>query len=178
MSGSGEDESEGMAAESAPEFADFTAALVRLRMERPLLHPAQFMHGEAVPRQGQMVADNDDASLPRNLVWFRLDGERMHDEDWENGQGGRVQMMLSGTGERSLVMMLNPRDEAVAYRLPQRAEGDEPRWRLILDTGEGEVEPEGQSLATGDEVTVGERTLLLFETLDPLGAERRADRAA
>ena len=175
VAGGGEDESEGLAGESASEFADFTAALVRLRMERPLLHPGQYMHGEAVPRQGQLVADNDDASLPRNLKWFRLDGAPMRPEDWENGQGGRVQMMLSGAGERSLMMMLNPRDEAVPYRLPARAEGDEPRWRLILDTGTGEVEPEGQSVPTGEDVTVGERTLLLFETVEPLGAERRAD---
>ena len=163
----GEDESQGLGAETAPEFADFTAALVRLRQERPLLRPSEFLHGEAI---------NDNGVT--NLAWHRLDGAPMKTEDWENGQGGRVQMMLSGPGQASLLMMMNPRDEAVPYRIPVRGEGDEPRWRLLLDTGEGEVEPEGQSVATGEEVTVGERTLLLFETVEPVRAAANDDRKA
>ena len=158
--GAGEDESAGLAAESAPEFADFTAALVRLRQERPLLRPSQFMHGEAINDNGV-----------KNLAWHRLDGAPMADDDWANGQGGRIQMMVSGPGERSLLMMINPRDEAVRYRVPERGKGEKPRWRLLLDTGTGEVEPEAQSVATGEEITVGERTLLLFETVDRLAAE-------
>ena len=159
--GTGDDESAGLAETDAPDFSDFVRECVRLRRERPLLHPDKFMHGERI--EGTDTA---------NVRWFGadgmgLDGHRWHDDD------GRLALMLSAAGERSLALLLNPGAHTSPFTVPPRQDNAAERleWRVLLDTATGEVEPDRPVIATRDEVKVGDRSLILLETVDRLSAD-------
>ena len=89
----------------------------------------------------------------------------MGPEDW-HGTGGRVALMLSGIGQRSLVLLFNPLGEDVEYVMPSHVEGT--RWRWLLDTGDGLLEPDWEPIDPGSPVVVGGRAICVLESLEVL----------
>jgi glycogen operon protein len=136
-------------------FAAFVRGLIAVRRTRPLLRPAKFRHGEPIGNTGV-----------RDVVWFRPDTNEMTPEDWNNGES-RVAMMLSGRGQRSLLVAFNPAAEAASYVLPKRG-GGPVSWRVLVDSGAAVVEPAPRPLASGQTLSVGDRSVVLLETTEAL----------
>ena len=155
------DQSAGLSDDSAVEFAAFVSGLTAIRHARPLLRAERFLHGEH-------VAGTD---VP-NVLWFGPDGNAIPNEAWHD-EDGRIALMLNGKGERSLLMFLNPNDE-IGFRVPPMGEGPKlpGRWRVLVDCANGELAIDGIEgrpiFETGDEIRIGDRTLMLLEALDPL----------
>ncbi|HUF87142.1 MAG TPA: glycogen debranching protein GlgX [Thermohalobaculum sp.] len=136
-------------------FTDFLRGLVVIRKSRRLLRPDKFRHG----------APTGAAGVP-DAAWFKPDGSPMAGEDWGNGADGQLGLMLSGAGERSLLMLFNPGAGEVGFRLPGRK--GPVKWRLLMDSATGEIAPEREAIASEHEVTVPARAVLLLETLEAL----------
>ncbi len=130
------------------EFADYVSAVIAVRRTRPLLTPAKFRHGKPINKSGM-----------RDAVWFQLDGEEMAPADWQSGHAG-IALMLSDQGQRPLLIVLNPDSQKAAYRLPQRPS---VRWRCLIDSAEGAVEPDRTPIAAGDSIDLAGRAAYLFE---------------
>lgn len=131
-------------------FLDFTRGLLRLRRENPALRQMRFLHGEPVTERG-----------PRNVVWFRPDGQRMRNRDWENGLARLVGVALAGEDRSSILMLLNAHSEDLPFRLPRHGRVHE--WRLLADTVRGVIEPNEPGIAVRSEITLPHRSLLAFE---------------
>jgi len=130
---------------------DYVCAVVAVRRSRSLLRPAKFRHGDAV----------NDAGLP-DVAWYRLDGTRMTDDDWNNGDDAAIALMLSDHGQRSLLIVLNPSGDDIALTFPQ---GPHPmRWHWLIDSAAVAVEPDRPTIASGGALTLAARSAFLFET--------------
>jgi glycogen operon protein len=136
-------------------FAEFVARLTALRRTRALLRVQKFRHGRPI---GQL-------RIP-DVVWLRPDGNEMAPEDWQNGMGGRVGLMLNGVGQRSLVLLFNPRPEEIEFTMPSLP--DSTRWRWLLDTGDGVFEPEWEPIDPGSPVVAGGRAICVLESVEVL----------
>jgi glycogen operon protein len=132
-------------------FHTFTAGLIALRRRHALLHSERsFLHGERALRDGT-----------RNVSWLRPDGEKMHPGDWENGASRCIGLMLAQAGHPLLLLLANAHHESLSFRLPSPKAV--LRWRLLVDTANGLIEPEVPALAPGEEVNLPDRTLFLLE---------------
>ena len=140
--------------EGDAEFCDFVAGLAALRRTRPLLRVQKFRHGRPIGQD----------KIP-DVAWFRPDGSPMGSEDW-HGTGGRLMLMLSGVGQRSLALMFNPLAEDSEFRMLDLLNG--AKWRWLLDTGDGIIEPDWQPIDPGSPVVVGGRAICVLETLEVL----------
>jgi isoamylase len=132
-------------------FADFVSKVIAIRKSRPLLRSDKFRHGDPIGGNGI-----------RDVMWFRGDGGEFSPEDWHDENDRRLMLARTGHGERSLLTILNPHDATVNFRLPEI--GGPLRWRLLLDTGSGEVEPAREAVSSGAEIDIGERSLCLYES--------------
>jgi isoamylase len=132
-------------------FHRFIAGLIALRQRYPLLWPQHgFLHGERALRDGT-----------RNVTWLRPDGQKMRSEDWENGIARCIGLMLAHAGQPLLLLLANAHHENLTFRLPSPKAA--PRWRLVVDTARGLIEPDTPQRQPGSDVDLSDRTLLLFE---------------
>ena len=121
---------------------DFTRRAVALRAAEPTLHRRRFLTGAAV-----------DAAGRPDVAWFRLDGQLMGSEDWNDGDPGVVVWLNGELGEtdkrrtpvvgRSVIVALNATWSEVELRLPDRSWGEQ--WDLLLDTTAADVHEESWS---------------------------------
>src|SRR5437762_3598295 len=122
------------------DLVEFTKRLVRLRREHPVFRRSAFLTGREVRGSG----------LP-DVWWFRPDGRRMTQKDWQRQDARTLGVFLNGeeipsrnaTGEEvvgdSFLLLFNAHFEAVTFTLPTRRFGG--RWVVELATGDGA--PEG-----------------------------------
>jgi len=127
-------------------FQAFVRGLIRLRRTRPLLRQSRFLRG----------TDEDDQG---DVRWLRSDGQPMEDADWTQPITHSFAVLLSGEGER-LLLLFNAHYEAMPFALPEPYEGG---WKVLIDTSSGAIEPKGETLAA-DEIKVEGRTLFLLES--------------
>jgi glycogen operon protein len=117
--------------EPGEELLEFTRRLLRLRREHPIFHRTQFLNGERSP-----------SGLP-DAWWFRPDGRRMTNADWQNTAGHALGVFLNGASigvdprgepivDSSFMLLLNAHHEDIVFSLPPRRFG--PRWQLELST--------------------------------------------
>jgi isoamylase len=132
-------------------FADFVSKVIAIRKSRPLLLSDKFRHGDPIGGNGI-----------RDVMWFRGDGGEFSPEDWHDENDRRLMLARTGHGVRSLLTILNPHDATVKFRLPEL--GGPVRWRLLIDTGSGDVEPFRETVSSGAEIDIGERSLRLYES--------------
>jgi glycogen operon protein len=140
------------------ELRAFTEQLIRLRREHPVFRRAAFLTGGEVRGSG----------LP-DVWWFRPDGRRMTQKDWQRQDLRTLGVFLNGqeipsrtpTGEEivddSFLLLFNAHFEPVTFTLPTRRFG--ARWVIELSTGEGV--PDWPIPARAD-VTVQHRALVLL----------------
>jgi isoamylase len=122
------------------ELREFTERLIRLRREHPVFRRSAFLTGGEVRGSG----------LP-DVWWFRPDGRRMTQKDWQREDARTLGVFLNGqeipsrtpAGDEivddSFLLLFNAHFEPVTFTLPTRRFG--ARWVVELATGEGV--PEG-----------------------------------
>ena len=112
----------------------FTAAMVRLRQELPVLRCDEWPTGEP---------DGDDR---RDVGWYSVWGLPMTEEEWTNPAVRCVAVLLDGRFARvkgaptpSVLMVFNATPEAVIQTLPE-VPGHDGDWLLRVLTSEGHFE--------------------------------------
>jgi glycogen operon protein len=136
----------------------FTGRLIELRRNHPIFHRSHFFAGRTMNGSG----------LP-DIWWFRPDGRRMAQYDWQsgatalgvflNGQENRDRMPDGGAvRDESFLVLLNAGAEAVEFRLPASRFGR--HWALELST----ADPEAGSVEYRhrEDVVLEARSLLLL----------------
>jgi isoamylase len=123
----------------AQEFLAFTARLIRLEREEPVLHRRTFFQGRAI--RGTGVKD---------IVWLHADGAELSDREWQSDLKC-FGMLLPGnaieeTDDRgrpvlgsTLFVMFNAGVLAVAFELPPAPTG--ATWTLLIDTADPQAPP-------------------------------------
>jgi isoamylase len=146
-------------------FIEYTAKLIALRRNHPVLRRRRFFQGQ--PIHGSELAD---------IEWFTIEGVEMAEEDWGQGHVRDLGVLLAGDAipsldergarirDDSFYLVFNSRDEGIAARLPvDRGE----RWALVLDTA---AEPAFLSeqivLDAGEDVPVASRSIVLLRRLE------------
>jgi glycogen operon protein len=98
----------------------------------------------------------------------------MTDQEWDEGWARAIAMRLGGKaltevdveGNRliddDLFLLLNGHHRPVTFSLP--VEGEENTWSVVVDTANGEVNPNGggRVITAGEEFEVPARSLLLL----------------
>ena len=136
----------------------FTRRLIELRRDHPVFRRSTFFAGR-----------HDAAGLP-DVWWFRDDGRRVAQREWEDVGGCRLGVFLNGgsLGERnrhgepivddSFLLLFNSHHEPVDFRLPARRFGR--RWRLELSTFDPEAE--AVELRARDSLLLESRSLVVL----------------
>ncbi len=132
----------------ATAFRNFVAGALALRRDLPLLRSARYLHGDPVGPEGRP-----------DVRWLRSDGREATGEDWENGLDRDVAVVLRD--DRGAVLLIaNASDEAVDFTLPEAMGGG--GWRLRLDSGAGEIDPDRPAVEAGAPLSVPGRGLLVL----------------
>jgi isoamylase len=141
-----------------PDLVEFTKRVIRVRREHPVFHRREFLSG----------TEQRGSGLP-DVWWFRPDGRRMTQKDWNNTSAHTLGVFLNGKeipsrtvhGEEieddSFLLLFNAYGEPITFTLPTRRFGT--RWQIELATGEGA--PEG-IVAARSEVVVDGRSIVLL----------------
>ena len=140
------------------DLLEFVRRLIRLRREHPVFRRDTFLSGTETRGSG----------LP-DVWWFRPDGRRMTQRDWQQENGRTLGVFLNGAEiqsrtahgdevrDDSFLLLFNAHAEPVAFTLPTRRFG--ARWQVELATGEP---PAQEFLSARGEVVVPDRSLLLL----------------
>ena len=119
----------------AQEFIEFTARLVRIWKENPVLRRRKFLQGR--PVRGAEVTD---------ITWLDPSGREMNDRTWNSHDVRCLGMRLNGDaideaderGERvvgdTLMVMLNAHPIDVPFVLPSTRPNE--RWETLVDTAD------------------------------------------
>jgi glycogen operon protein len=143
-------------AEADAELREFTQRLIALRQAHPVFRRSKFLTGH----------DVKDSGLP-DVWWFRPDGRRMTQKDWQREDAHTLGVFLNGEEipehtpdgrdvvDDSFLLLFNAYGESITFTLPTRRFG--ARWQVEIATGEGgpegivparaQVPLEGRSLA-------------------------------
>jgi glycogen operon protein len=142
------------------ELCAFVEQLIRIRREHPVFHREAFLTGREVCGSG----------LP-DVWWFRPDGKRMTQKDWQRDDARTLGVFLNGQeiptrdehGQRvvddSFLLLFNAHFETVTFTLPTRRFG--ARWQPEAATIEV---PEGP-LAARSSVDVLDHGCVLLRRL-------------
>jgi glycogen operon protein len=142
--------------EADAELREFTQRLIALRQAHPVFRRSKFLTGH----------DVKDSGLP-DVWWFRPDGRRMTQKDWQREDAHTLGVFLNGEEipehtpdgrdvvDDSFLLLFNAYGESITFTLPTRRFG--ARWQVEIATGEGgpagivparaQVPLEGRSLA-------------------------------
>jgi isoamylase len=140
------------------ELQEFTKQLIRVRREHPVFRRSAFLTGREVRGSG----------LP-DVWWFRPDGRRMTQKDWQRDDARTLGVFLNGREipsrdpegaeivDDSFLLLFNAHFEDVTFTLPTRRFG--ARWLVELATGDGV--PTGP-IPGRSEIVVQDRSLVLL----------------
>jgi isoamylase len=143
----------------------FTKRVIRLRQEHPVFRRRQFLEGRELEGSG----------LP-DVWWFRTDGHRMTQRDWDTGPLV-LGMFLNGEEiaapdeqgqpvvDDSFLVLFNGGQPDVEFSLPNRRFGE--RWELELDTAEPETEAGGMVVEALGDVLVASHSLVVLRRAVP-----------
>ena len=142
------------------ELLAWTTRALALRRTHPVFRRRSFFSGER----------RDDAS-PKDIGWFRADGEEMIASDWADAKRAVIGLFLDGdalgtsdvSGEPleddSFLLLASAHREPVRFRLPGRVWGS--TWEIVLTTAELARAPSGVAkAATTDRVRGGDELYL------------------
>jgi len=141
------------------ELTEFTKRLIELRKDHPVFRRSRFLTGREVLGSG----------LP-DVWWFRPDGRRMTQRDWQRGDAYTLGVFLNGHEiptrgpdgspivDDSFLLLFNAHYEPVTFALPTRRFG--ARW--VVDLGTAESPADGEEFPARAQVTVSDRGLLVL----------------
>jgi glycogen operon protein len=148
------------------EMLDFTKRVIALRQEHPVFRRRHFLSGEATG-----------ASTLPDAWWFRTDGRRMTQRDWERSERHVLGLFLNGyefpyrgrQGEQiiddSFLLLINAHHEDVTFTLPARRWG--LNWGIELSTAEPAAEPGSETYASRSRIEMLARSITVLKRLDP-----------
>ena len=143
---------------------EFCKRLIALRRAHPVFHRRDFLTGE----------DRAESGLP-DAWWFRADGLRMTNKDWNSGTHV-VGLFLNGDGitapgpegerveDDSFLLLFNAAGEDTTFKLPSRRFGLE--WSLVFCTADPEAAPGSLRVPSGGSVELVARSLRLLRRMD------------
>jgi isoamylase len=144
----------------------FASRIVAFRHEHPVFQRRRWFLGR--PLRGADVSD---------IGWFRPDGERMTDDDWNNSFARSLGLYLNGQalpdpdahGERiiddSFYLLYNAHYEPLTFKLPTGPWGE--RWAKAIDTSNSVPDlREQQMLAAGQELLVEAYSMVVLRRAD------------
>jgi isoamylase len=143
------------------ELLAWVKRLIRVRKDHPVFRRAEFLTGREVRGSG----------LP-DVWWFRPDGRRMAQRDWQRADARALGVFLNGAeiptldphgGEiwdDSFLCMFNAHYEPIEFSLPTRRFG--VHWAHELSSAEPAVQPGERDYAARQPVAVESRSLLLL----------------
>ena len=141
-----------------PELLEFARRLIALRQAHPVFRRSSFLTGQEVKGSG----------LP-DVWWFRADGRRMTQKEWQRDDAHSLGVFLNGEEivertpdgrdvvDDSFLLLFNAYAEAITFTLPTRRFG--ARWQVEIATGAGA--PAGPVPARA-QVQLEGRSLVLF----------------
>jgi glycogen operon protein len=150
--------------ERAQSQLEFTQRLIALRRAHPVFHRRDFLSGQA----------RDESPLP-DAWWFRIDGMRMTQRDWNDG-AHRLGLFLNGEGitapgpegervrDSSFLLLFNASAEDAPFKLPSRRFGAE--WTLVLDTADPDAAPGSLTVRAQQELPVTSRSFVLLRRVE------------
>ena len=142
------------------ELLEFTKRVIRLRKEHPVFRRSEFLTGREVRGSG----------LP-DVWWFRPDGRRMAQRDWQREDSRTLGVFLNGAEipsldprgreiwDDSFLILFNAHFERLEFLLPTRRFG--VRWAHELSTAQPELASGELEYAARQPVTVESRSLLV-----------------
>jgi len=143
------------------ELCEWTKRLMQLRKAHPVFHRSEFLTGREVRGSG----------LP-DVWWFRPDGRRMTQRDWQRADARTLGVFLNGSeipsldpqGEEiwddSFLVLFNAHYEPIDFLLPTRRFG--VRWALELSTADPAAEAGSEQYSARAKLTVLDRSLVLL----------------
>jgi glycogen operon protein len=114
------------------------------------------------PLRGANVSD---------IAWFRPDGERMSDEDWQRGFAKSVMVFINGDALRELdddgtsvrddsfLLLFNADHDAQDFTMPDTSFGES--WTVTIDTAREDGVRE-ETVAAGEAIDVASRSLIVL----------------
>jgi isoamylase len=148
-------------AEGQREQLDFVRRLLALRARHQVFRRGRFLAGR----------EQEGSGLP-DVWWFRPDGRRMTQRDWQTDVNHTLGVFLNGQeivdvtpeGERivddSFLLMFSAHFDDVRFTLPARRFGGV--WEHVLCTAEPNLAPGSRRLASREHVVVRARSLVLL----------------
>ncbi len=139
-------------------LTQFTQRLIALRQAHPVFRRSTFLTGREVK----------DSGLP-DVWWFRPDGRRMTQKDWQREDAHTLGVFLNGDEipertpdgrdvvDDSFLLLFNAYGESITFTLPTRRFG--ARWKVEIATGEAGLQGIVQARA---QVTLEGRSLALL----------------
>jgi isoamylase len=139
------------------ELLEFTRRLIQLRREHPVFRRSRFLEGREMG-----------SGLP-DVWWFRPDGRKMAQRDWQQVEAHTLGVFLNGQelpdrtsdgrpiGDHSFILLFNAHYEPIEFKLPARRFG--LRWEVVLSTG---GDGEGDVLQPRAAITVPDRSLIVL----------------
>jgi glycogen operon protein len=144
--------------EADSDMFEFTKRMISLRQAHPVFRREAFLTGREVKGSG----------LP-DVWWFRPDGRRMTQKDWQRPDAHTIGVFLNGQEipnrshdgapivDDSFLLLFNAYGEPVTFTLPTRRFG--ARWVLELATGDGAPD---DTVAARAQIHVDARSLVLL----------------
>jgi glycogen operon protein len=144
--------------EADADLIDFTRRLIELRRAHPVFRRTTFLSGQEKKGSG----------LP-DVWWFRPDGRRMTQKDWQREDAHTLGVFLNGAEipertphgkeveDDSFLLLFNAYGESITFTLPTRRFG--ARWHVELSTGDGVPDV---LFAARAQVTLEGRSLVLL----------------
>jgi len=139
------------------DLVEFTQRLIQLRKHHPIFRRERFLTGHEVLGSG----------LP-DVWWFRTDGRRMTQKDWQRQDAHTLGVFLNGQeipsrtpdgheiSDHSFLLLFNAYGEPVTFTLPTRRFG--PRWQVQIAT---DPDLDGVIAARGQVTLIGRSLALL-----------------
>ncbi len=141
----------------------FTQRLIALRRAHPTFRRESFLTGE----------EHKGSGLP-DAWWFRPDGRKMTNADWEDGECA-LGLFLNGLEVRDLgrrgqeitddsfLLLFNANSGDRAFMLPRRRFGRE--WTLELSTAQPELEPASANYGAWTELAIPSQSILVLKRI-------------
>jgi isoamylase len=139
----------------------FARRLIAFRNAHPAFRRREFLEGRATENSG----------LP-DVWWFRPDGRRMTQRDWQRPDGHVLGVFLNGDeiagrtphgepiADDSFLLLFNAHYEDMTFTLPVRRFG--ARWTHELDTANPDLEPGSDAIPARGELVVRSRSMKLL----------------
>jgi len=143
---------------SQRELIDFTRRLIALRRAHPVFRRAAFLIGQ----------EQEGSGLP-DVWWFRTDGRRMTQRDWQFQDAHTLGVFLNGEEipertergdpieDDSFLLLFNAHYERVTFTLPARRFGTV--WTPELCTEHPDLEPGSDEVSARQEIPMAARSM-------------------